>query len=576
MAAGREGRAASAGDQANPAVAVGILRPGEWKSISIMATASNRISSLRSLLIDDMREMRANLRNQLHQLGIERVDQAQTGADALRLLKANKYGLVLCDYNLGDHTNGQQLLEFIKAKKLLPASTIFFMVTAETTYTYVVAAGEFAPDDYLIKPFTASNLEARLQRHFEKQDALAPVLKRLGAMDLSGAAAQCDRLIADQSKYTMEAFRLKGQALMDLGRPEEARQVYAGVLSIRPDIPWAELGAACALKASGEAEKAKAAALALIEANPQFVGAYELLAEIQREQSDMDEAFKTLQQVEAIVPSTRRARVVGEMAYEVGDLAVARASFEKVISATKNSVTKSSRDSSSLSQVYVDVGEPKKALDTLKAVQREFSSEPAFKAMSAAVESRAHRDLGNHEAAESALDKALALASQGGSEAAIVVSRACLAAGRETEGVNLLAAAVRSNHEDTRLVALAKRVLKETGHEDKTQQLVDKQVNEMLALTGEALSTAKKAKLDEAVAMITEAVTQLPNNPGVLLAAAQINLLWLSQKGLNLEFVNRIKSYMTKLDALMPGHERVLKMNHFFRVTLAQVAAAKE
>jgi len=541
-----------------------------------MAIAPTRVSALRSLLIDDMREMRANLRNQLHQLGIERVDQAQTAADALRLLGASKYDLVLCDYNLGDHTNGQQLLEFLKAKKLLPASTIFFMVTAETTYAYVVAAGEFAPDDYLIKPFTASNLGTRLQRHFEKQDALAPVLKRLVTKDVAGAIAECDRLIDGQSKYSMEVYRFKAQALMDLGRPKEALQVYAHVLSIRQDVPWAELGVACALKAGGDTDKAKAAAVSLIAANPQFVGAYDLLAEVHREQSNEDEAFRTLQQVEAIVPTACRARIVGDMAYQVGDLAIARASFEKVVDATKNSVTKSSRDSSSLSQVYVEVGEPKKALETLKAVHKEFSNEPAFQAMAAAVESRAHRDLGDHQAAEAALDKALALSSQAGAEAAIVVSKACLAGGRQNEGVKLLAGAVRSNHENSRLVALAKRVLKDTGHEAMTQELVDGQVKEMLELTNAALSIAKKAKLDEAVAMITEAVTQLPDNPGVLLAAAQINLLWLSQKGLNLEFVNRIKAYMTKLDSLMPGHERVLKMNHFFRETLAQVAVAKE
>jgi hypothetical protein len=189
------------------------------------------------------------------------------------------------------------------------------------------------------------------------------------------------------------------------------------------------------------------------------------------------------------------------------------------------------------------------------------------------VESRAHRDLGNNEAAEAALDKALANVSQAGPDAAMHVSRACLTGGRESEGVKLLAGAVRSNHEDSRLVALAKRVLKDTGHEAKTQELVDAQVAEMLELTGAALATAKKALLDEAVAMITEAVTQLPDNPGVLLAAAQINLLWLSQKGLNLEFVNRIKGYMARLDTLMPGHERVLKMNHFFRETVARVAA---
>ena len=541
-----------------------------------MATAPTRISELRSLLIDDMRAMRANLRNQLNQLGIQRVDQAHNAADALRLLGANRYDLILCDYNLGESTNGQQLLEYMKSRKLLPPATIFFMVTAESIYTSVVATGEFAPDDYLIKPFTANNLGARLQRHFEKQDALAGVRKRLSTMDLLGAIAECDRLIEGQSKHSMEGYRLKAQALLDLGRAREAWQVYTQVLAIRKDVPWAELGIATALKASGATEKAKATAASLIAANPQFVGAYDLLAEVHLEQGEEGEAYQTLQQIENIVPSVRRARRVGEMASQIGDFPTARAAFEKVVEATRNSVTKSARDSSLLSQIYVEVGEPQKALETLKSVRSEFADEPAFQAMAAAVESRAHRNLGNPTSADAALDTALELAPKAGAEAAVIVSSACLAGGREAEGIKLLAGAVRSNHENTRLVLLARRVLKDSGREHMIEELVDAQVKEMLELTEAALSTAKKAKLDEAVAMISEAVAQLPDNPGVLLAAAQINLLWLSQKGLDLEFVNRIKLYMLKLDTLIPGHERVLKMKHFFRETLAQVSVAKE
>lgn len=528
------------------------------------------------MLVDDMRDMRANLRNQLDQLGIAKVDQAKNAAEALKLLGGNRYDLVLCDYNLGDQTNGQQLLEFLKAKRILPASTIFFMVTAESKYTSVVTAGEFAPDDYLIKPFTASNLGNRLERHFEKQDALAPITRRLASADLNGAVAECERLIAGRSKFSMEALRFKAQTLMDLGRPDEAGTVYGQVLAIRDSVPWAQLGLACALKASGARERARSVAVSLVASNPNFVSAYDLLADLHREEGDEQAAFKVLQQAEAVVPSARRARIVGDMAYQIGNLEIARASFERVVGATRNSVTKSSRDSSSLSQVYVDVGEPKKALDTLKAVEREFSREPAFQAMAAAVESRAHRDLGNEQAAAAALDKALALTSEAGAEAAIFVSKACLSSGREEEGVKLLSGAVRSNHEDARLISLAKRVLKDTGHEAKSHQLVDVQVSEMLELTGKALAVAQKARLDDAVSMITEAVLKLPDNPGVLLAAAQINLLWLSQKGLNLEFVNRIKAYMAKLEILLPGHERVLKMNHFFRETLARVAVVRE
>lgn len=43
------------------------------------------------------------------------------------------------------------------------------MTTAEGSYERVVAAAEFAPDDYLLKPFNANNLKERLDRILTKK-----------------------------------------------------------------------------------------------------------------------------------------------------------------------------------------------------------------------------------------------------------------------------------------------------------------------------------------------------------------------------------------------------------------------
>jgi len=53
------------------------LSPDSSNTEFSMAHASSRIARLNSLLIDDMRDMRANLRNPLTQLGMEGVDQRQ-------------------------------------------------------------------------------------------------------------------------------------------------------------------------------------------------------------------------------------------------------------------------------------------------------------------------------------------------------------------------------------------------------------------------------------------------------------------------------------------------------------------
>ena len=55
---------------------------------------------------------------------------------------------------------------------------------------------------------------------------------------------------------------------------------------------------------------------------------------------------------------------------------------------------------------------------------------------------------------------------------------------------------------------------------------------------------------------------------GVLMAAAQIYLLWMSQKGVDQEYVKRVNAYLGKLDKLVPGNERVAKMYLFLQRTL--------
>ena len=538
---------------------------------------NSRVSKLKALLIDDMSGMRANLRAQLAQLGLQDVIQAATATEAMKAIAEQAPGrpfdLVLCDYNLGGDTNGQQLLEHVRSKKLLQPATVWFMVTAESSYDYVASASDFAPDDYLIKPFTATNLESRLLRHFERQDALEPATKRMSVGDVEGAIAQFSQLAEAGSKFTMDALRLKARCLTGLNRHNEAKMVFAQALSIRQGVPWAELGFAGALRSAGDMEKALAAAVAISVANPSLVGAHELLAEIHQARGDDAQALDALHKAESIVPSARRSRALGEMAVRMGNTEVATAAYAKAVAATRRSVTKNPYDNAALAQIYMDTGDPAKALEVLKPVQREFGNETGFQAIAAAVEARAYQETGNDEAAAAALERALEFAKDADPEAALAVSKACFALGQEEEGERIVTNAVRANHEDKQLVAAARKVLKDAGREEITCRIVDTQVQEMLGLTERALALAKKAQLAEAQAIISEAVAGLPNNVGVLVAAAQINLLFISQKGLDIETATRVRGYMARLETLAHGSERVVKMAAFFNELLLKARA---
>ena len=64
------------------------------------------------------------------------------------------YDIVLCDYNLGAGQDGQQLLEELRYRHKLKNTSLFVMITAESSRDMVLGALEYLPDDYLTKPIT--------------------------------------------------------------------------------------------------------------------------------------------------------------------------------------------------------------------------------------------------------------------------------------------------------------------------------------------------------------------------------------------------------------------------------------
>lgn len=120
------------------------------------------LSDKKILIIDDLQGMRSQLKASLSTLGFERLRVASNVRDAMARLTEVAYDIILCDYYLGDATSGQQFLQYVRTREIISPSAIFIMITAERSYEPVMRAAEWTPDDYLVKPFTAAQLEARI------------------------------------------------------------------------------------------------------------------------------------------------------------------------------------------------------------------------------------------------------------------------------------------------------------------------------------------------------------------------------------------------------------------------------
>lgn len=116
------------------------------------------------LIVDDYGTMLRIIRNLLKQIGFENVDEAANGEAALVRLQAKPYGLVISDWNM-EPVTGYDLLKAMRADPAL-ATTPFIMVTAESKTDNVLAARRAGVSGYIVKPFNAATLRAKIDAVF--------------------------------------------------------------------------------------------------------------------------------------------------------------------------------------------------------------------------------------------------------------------------------------------------------------------------------------------------------------------------------------------------------------------------
>jgi two-component system chemotaxis response regulator CheY len=121
------------------------------------------------LIVDDYGTMLKIMRNLLKQLGYENVDDASNGAAALEKVLAKQYSLIISDWNMEPMTGYELLIKVRQSAN--NAETPFIMVTAESKAENIMAARKAGVSNYLVKPFNAVTLKAKIDQVFGQQAA---------------------------------------------------------------------------------------------------------------------------------------------------------------------------------------------------------------------------------------------------------------------------------------------------------------------------------------------------------------------------------------------------------------------
>jgi tetratricopeptide (TPR) repeat protein len=518
------------------------------------------------LVVDDFIGVRQLLRESLRSLGAKNIDQASSGGEAMGLLARVRYDVVLCDYNLGDGKNGQQVLEEARVRNLLNPSTVWMMVSAEKSVESVMGAAEHQPDAYLIKPITEGVLLTRLNRVWHKKQVFRPIDQAYAEKDYLRAARLCEEQALHSRVHEIDLLRMKARLLEKSGEPDKAREVYERVLEQR-EYQWARAGIAKLRMANGEFEQARQALQGVIAENRYYIDAYDQLAIAYHNMGQPEDACSILERAAKLSPnSVPRQRSLGQAALRLGNTQLAEKAFRTCIAIGAYSVQKTPDAYLGLARVCGQKNETKEALQLLLAAQREFSAadHPGLALRIKITEGLVYHESGDYRRARKTGDELeellRATSDRPDIPTCLELATLLFAVGAKDAPVELLCYVIRNNHDNTLLLDEVQKIFEKAHMGDEGMDLIRASKKEATDLMNQGVLLWKTGKLAPAVEWMRDARRKLPNNQRILFNAVQILLSHLQQHGFDAALWAEAHETLLRVDRLQPGQQRFAQL----------------
>jgi len=517
------------------------------------------------LVVDDFIGVRQLLRESLRSLGAKNIDQASSGGEAMGLLARIRYDVVLCDYNLGDGKNGQQVLEEARVRNLVNPSTVWLMVSAEKSVESVMGAAEHQPDAYLIKPITEGVLLTRLNRVWHRKQIFRLIDQAYTEKDYLRAARLCDAAIEAHKAHEIDLLRMKAKLMEKSGEPVKAREVYERVLEQR-EYQWARAGIAKIRMANGEFEQARQAFQSVIAENRYYIDAYDQLALAYQNMGKLDEACAILERAAKLSPnSVLRQRSLGNVALKLGNVQMAEKAFRKCIAIGEYSIMKTPDAYLGLARVCGQKNDPKEALRLLMQAQREFAVDhPDIPLRSKITEGLVYHESGDYRRARKAGDELEALLNATGDRpdvpTCLELATLLFAVGVKDAPVDLLCYVIRNNHDNPLLLDDVQKIFDKARLGDEGLELIRVSKKEAIDLMNQGVLLWKTGKLKAAVEWMRQARKKVPNNQRILFNAAQILVSHMQQHGYDPALSAEAYEVLHHVDRLLPGQQRFAQL----------------
>jgi CheY-like chemotaxis protein len=338
----------------------------------------------RCLVIDDLIEVRASYKRMLKSFGAVHIDTASNGDEAIEKCETNEYELIICDYNLAESKDGQQVLEELRHRGLLKYTTLFIIITAEVSREMVLGALENQPDDYITKPISQQTMRVRIDRALLKHEDLLIIKMAVDEKNYGKAIEKCNEKIKINSFYRLDCLQYKAQLFILMENYREAKKIYETVLKEK-ELIWAQIGLAKTLIKNKEYDEVEPLLLSIVENDYRYIEVHDLLSEYYEETKDYRKSQDSTKVATQLSPkSILRHRRLAEIAEKNNDEQTSLEAYEEAIRWNHNSCYAAAEDYLALARKTVSISREsinektnakiKKALTMLERMVRRFPS----------------------------------------------------------------------------------------------------------------------------------------------------------------------------------------------------------
>ena len=512
---------------------------------------SKLIDNKSILVIDDFADMRNMLVNIMRSLGARDVDSSVNGEKAIEAMEDKRYDIVLCDYNLGTGKDGQQVLEEARHRSLINMTTVFVMVTAESSRVMVMGAIEHEPDSYISKPFSKDLIKARIDRALAKKKDLEHVYKAVESHDLGKAIAILDKKIAEKPKNLGELMRVKADLCFKAEKYECSKEIYAEILANR-DVAWAQMGKGKVLYKQKKYAEAAEIFRDLVKVNPDFTNAMDWQARCYKVMGQLEEAKAILNNALEVSPrGILRQEMYGDLNLQTGDYANAEKAFTQAAKLGRNSVHNHPSIFANLAMSQTSQEKHGEALKSIEKIKKRFGEKQNADIYTAASEALVYHNQGDEEKSAEAMKKANALYEIAGDSAdnqmTLEMAKVASSLGDMEMTEKLLKKAVQNNHNDDEFLNAVTQVLHKSDLDIDPEDFVSDLRKGVIEMNNRGVKLLQAGKLDDAVALFEEAAEQMSTNVIITTNTVRALLTRMEKQGSNNADLFKVRQFLERL-----------------------------